>query len=81
MCKLALKLQHEIGALCDIPYLLATVQNRFSEITEDKKYLEDAAKFTRDTGLVLLDSSKMSDHEIHTKLVVPYITVLTETIN
>ena len=80
VCKLALKLQHENGALCDVPDLLATVQNRFSEITEDKEYLEDAAKFTRESGFSLLDSSKMSDHEIHTKLVVPYIKVLSETI-
>ena len=45
VCKLALKLQHESGALCDIPDLLATVQHRFTEITDDKEYLEDAEKY------------------------------------
>ena len=81
VCKLALKLQHENGALCDIPDLLATVQSRFKEITESKEYLEDAAKYIRESGFALLDSSKMTDHEIHTKLVLPYIKVLSETIN
>ena len=81
VCKLALKLQHESGALCDIPDLLATVQHRFTEITEDKEYLEDAEKYIRESGFALLDNSKMTDRVIHTKLVVPYIKVLSETIN
>ena len=78
VCKLALKLQHESGAVCDIPDLLATVQHRF---TEDKEYLEDAEKYIRESGFALLDSSNMTDRVIHTKLVVPYIKVLSETIN
>ena len=63
VCKLALKLQNENGALCDVPDLLATFQNRLSEITEYKEYLEDAEKYTRECSFALLDNSKMSDHE------------------
>ena len=32
VCKLALKLQHENGALCDIPDLIVKVKNQFNEI-------------------------------------------------
>ena len=71
----------KVVLLCDNPDLLATVQHRFTEITEDKDYLEDAEKYIRESGFALLDSSKMTDRVIHTELVVPYIKVLSETIN
>ena len=80
VCKLAPKLQHENGALCDIPDSIATVKNRFSEIIEDKEYLEDAAKYIQEFGFAVLDSSKMTDRDVHNKLVAPYIKVLSGTI-
>ena len=65
VCKLAPKLQHENGALCDIPDSIATDKNRFSEIIEDKEYLEDAAKYIQEFGFAVLDSSKMTDRDVH----------------
>lgn len=81
VCKLAPKLQHENSALCDIPDLLAMVKNRFREITKDKQYLKDAAECVRDCSIALMGSSKMTDREIHTKLVLPYIKVLSDSID
>ena len=78
LCLLALKLQHKNGALSDIPDLLQTVHNRLDEILVGKEYLSDAAKYMRECDLSLMDSSSMTDEQIHTKLLKPFITALSD---
>jgi len=60
--------------------LIVKVKNLIFEIIEDKEYLEDVAKYIQESGFVVLDSSKMMDCDVHNKLVVPYIKVLSGTI-
>ena len=78
VCRLALKLQHQNAALCDIPDSLESVYSHLAELSDHKEYVQSAADFFTDCGFALLDSSKMSDSHIHTKLVKPYIQALTE---
>lgn len=78
LCKLSLKLQHQNGALSDIPDLLETVHSRLNEILVGKEYLSDAAEYIRECDFSLMDSSSMTDEEIHTKLLKPFITALSD---
>ena len=43
---------------------------------QKREYLKSASEFANDSGLPLIDSSQMSDDEIHSKFVSPYIKAL-----
>ena len=60
------------------PNLLEAVYKRFEEITSEREYLKSASEFVNDSGLPLIDSSQMSDDEIHSKLASPYIKALSD---
>ena len=50
------------------------------EMIVGKEYVRCAKDFTKDCGFTLLDSSKMSDDEIHTNFVRPFINALSQNI-
>ena len=60
--------------------MIVNVKNQINEIIEDKEYLEDVTKYIQESGFVVVDSSKMMDCDVHNKPVVPYIKVLSGTI-
>lgn len=78
ICRLSAKLQNANATLHDFPDLLEAAQARLEEIKAKKEYLTTAAEFITDSGMAILESSQMSNDQIHSKLVIPYITQLSE---
>ena len=80
VCKLALKFQHYNAALCDIPDLPKKVIGRLNEISSQKEYSASATNFIQERTFPILDSTKVTDQEIHKSVVIPYIKALSENI-
>ena len=66
-----MQLQSANASLCEFPNLLEAVYKRFEKITSRREYLKSASEFANDSSLPLIDSSQMSDDEIHSKFVSP----------
>ena len=78
---LSLKLQNENAALCDFSDFLEATMYHFEEIISKKEYISLASDFEKESGIPLLsDGGKMTTNQIHQKLVIPYIKVLSENI-
>eukprot|EP00118_Oscarella_pearsei_P010818 m.68553 g.68553 ORF g.68553 m.68553 type:complete len:765 (+) comp35534_c0_seq2:451-2745(+) len=76
---LSLSLQKQSSGLSDIPDLFDTVQNRFEEIVEERDYVSQATEsLTKCSFPLIIEEKNMTDHDLHVKIVQPYVKILSE---
>ena len=77
ICRLSAKLQNQ-STLYDFPDLLEAALAQLQKVKTKQEYLTAASEFFTDSGMLFLDNSQMSNDQIHSKLVSPYLTQLSE---